>query len=142
MTLPAPDPDHQLFWSLTLYDNQTRSMLPDAPAIPPRREPAVPTPAATPSQDGATTIVMGPQRPATLPAGNWIQTLPGQGWFVILRLYSPAEPFFDKSWRPGRNPGWCANLPSVALDVLLCMMQVAPASRDAGWSHLVAWSGS
>ena len=33
--------------------------------------------------------------------GNLIQTLPGKGWFVILRLYSPLEPFFDKSWNPG-----------------------------------------
>jgi hypothetical protein len=32
--------------------------------------------------------------------GNWIQTMPGKGWFRILRLYSPLEPFFDKSWRP------------------------------------------
>ena len=32
--------------------------------------------------------------------GNWIQTMPGKGWFTILRLYSPLESFFDKSWRP------------------------------------------
>ena len=25
----------------------------------------------------------------------------GAHWLVILRLYSPLEPFFDKSWRPG-----------------------------------------
>jgi hypothetical protein len=32
--------------------------------------------------------------------GNWIQTIPGKGWFTILRLYSPLEPFFAKTWRP------------------------------------------
>jgi len=32
--------------------------------------------------------------------GNWIQPDPNKGVFVILRLYSPLEPFFDKSWRP------------------------------------------
>ena len=32
--------------------------------------------------------------------GNWIQTMPGKGWFTILRLYSPLEPFFTKAWRP------------------------------------------
>ena len=32
--------------------------------------------------------------------GNWIQTLPGKGWFVLLRLYGPLEPFFDKTWQP------------------------------------------
>ena len=31
---------------------------------------------------------------------NWIQTVPGKGWLGILRLYSPLQPFFDKSWRP------------------------------------------
>ncbi len=29
---------------------------------------------------------------------NWVQTIPGKGWFVIRRLYSPLEFFFDKSW--------------------------------------------
>jgi hypothetical protein len=24
----------------------------------------------------------------------------GKGWNTILRLYSPLESFFDKSWRP------------------------------------------
>jgi len=32
--------------------------------------------------------------------GNWIQTMPGKGWFTILRLYSPLESFFAKTWRP------------------------------------------
>ncbi len=25
--------------------------------------------------------------------------MPGKGWFLILRLYSPLEPFFTKGWR-------------------------------------------
>ena len=25
--------------------------------------------------------------------------MPGKGWFAILRLYSPLEPFFTKEWR-------------------------------------------
>jgi hypothetical protein len=32
--------------------------------------------------------------------GNWIQTMPGKGWFTLLRLYSPLESFFTKEWRP------------------------------------------
>ena len=32
---------------------------------------------------------------------NWVQTIPGKGWFVILRLYGPLKPWFDKTWRPG-----------------------------------------
>ena len=32
--------------------------------------------------------------------GCWIQTVPGKGFFVILRLYNPLSSFFDKTWRP------------------------------------------
>ncbi len=32
--------------------------------------------------------------------GPWIQTIHGRGWFVLLRLYGPLEPFFDKTWQP------------------------------------------
>jgi hypothetical protein len=36
---------------------------------------------------------------------NWVQTIPGKGWFMILRLYGPLEPWFNKTWRPGdRTP--------------------------------------
>jgi hypothetical protein len=27
--------------------------------------------------------------------------VPGKGWFGIFRLYSPLEPWFDKTWRLG-----------------------------------------
>lgn len=50
--------------------------------------------------DGSTTVYFGPTQPAGIKRGNWIQTMPNKGWFMLLRLYSPLEPFFDKSWRP------------------------------------------
>jgi hypothetical protein len=58
-----------------------------------------PSPAAEASADGSTTVYLGPTQPAGVQAGNWIQTMPGKGWWVILRLYSPLEPFFTKQWR-------------------------------------------
>ncbi|MBT3254927.1 MAG: DUF1254 domain-containing protein [Deltaproteobacteria bacterium] len=30
-------------------------------------------------------------------AANWIQTIPGKGWFSVLRLYSPTEAWYDKT---------------------------------------------
>jgi len=30
-----------------------------------------------------------------------VQTWPGRGWFTILRLFGPLEPWFDRSWKPG-----------------------------------------
>jgi hypothetical protein len=59
-----------------------------------------PSPAAEPNADGSITVYFGPKQPDGVKRGNWIQTIPNKGWFVILRLYSPLEPFFDKSWRP------------------------------------------
>jgi hypothetical protein len=44
-------------------------------------------------------VYIGPSQPAGAKRGNWIQTMPGKGWWVILRLYSPLEPFFTKQWR-------------------------------------------
>jgi hypothetical protein len=32
---------------------------------------------------------------------NWVQTWPGKGYNVMLRLYGRLEPWFDKTWRPG-----------------------------------------
>ena len=33
--------------------------------------------------------------------GNWLATVPGRGYFAILRLYGPTEAAIDKSWKPG-----------------------------------------
>jgi hypothetical protein len=88
------------FWSFTIYDNQTRSML-QTPQIYPRAgSQSYPSPAAVPNRDGSTTIYFSPKRPKRVKEGNWIQTDPKKGWFSILRLYSPLQPFFDKTWRP------------------------------------------
>ena len=98
VTLP-PDIPEARFWSLTLYDNQTRSLLATPQRYPRAGSQSYPTPAATTNPDGSTTVHIGPEQPAGVPEGNWIQTMPGKGWFVVLRLYSPLAPFFDKSWR-------------------------------------------
>jgi hypothetical protein len=60
-----------------------------------------PTPAAEAESDGSTVVYFSPTQPDRVAAGHWIQTDPARGWFVLLRLYSPLQPFFDKTWRPG-----------------------------------------
>jgi hypothetical protein len=99
VTLP-PDIPAARFWSITLYDNQTRSMLETPQRFPRAGSQSYPSPAATPNDDGSTTITFGPERPSDSPESNWIQTTEGKGWFPILRLYSPLASFFDKTWRP------------------------------------------
>ncbi len=49
--------------------------------------------------DNSVDVYFGPKAPAGK-EGNWVQTWPGKGWSVILRLYGPLQPFFDKTWRP------------------------------------------
>jgi hypothetical protein len=60
-----------------------------------------PSPAADTEPDGSTVVYFSPTQPDDIAPGNWIQIDPDRGWFVILRLYSPLQPFFDKTWRPG-----------------------------------------
>jgi hypothetical protein len=100
VVLPAKIPA-EAFWSLTLYDNQTRSMLQTPQNYPRAGSQAYPSPAAAAAADGTTTVWFGPSQPEGVARGNWIQTAPGKGWFTILRLYSPLPSFFDKSWRVG-----------------------------------------
>ncbi len=89
------------FWSFTLYDNQTRSMLQTPQRFPRAGSQSYPSPAAATSADGSTTIYFSPEQPDGVERGNWIQTDPNKGWFTILRLYSPLETFFTKQWRAG-----------------------------------------
>jgi hypothetical protein len=99
VTLPKGIPA-RAFWSFTVYDNQSRSMLDTPQRYPRAGSQSYPSPAAEASADGSTTIYFAPTQPQGVLRGNWIQTMPGKGWFTILRLYSPLETFFTKEWRP------------------------------------------
>ncbi|MFG2883564.1 DUF1254 domain-containing protein [Streptomyces sp. NPDC048297] len=93
--LPA-DPPARLFWSLTLYDaetaaevdaeGQTYSSLNGMNDI-------------VFGEDKSVTIHVGPERPEG--AGNWIRTVPGRGWFALIRWYGPEQAFFDRRYKPG-----------------------------------------
>jgi hypothetical protein len=85
------------FWSVIVYDNQTRSMVQTD-----QKQPSVSSMNAgvKTNPDGSVDVFFGPKAPEGY-ENNWIQTLPGKGWFMILRLYGPLEPWFDKTWRPG-----------------------------------------
>jgi hypothetical protein len=95
VSLP-PNIPHSRFWSMMVYDNQTRSMLQTGQAKPDlgSQSGTVET-----NADGSTDVYFGPTAPDGK-ANNWIQTVPGKGYFAILRLYNPEAAFFDKSWRP------------------------------------------
>jgi hypothetical protein len=100
VTLPKGIPAAK-FWAFTVYDTQTRAMLDTPQRYPRAGSQSYPSPAAEQNPDGSTTVYFAPEQPGGVARGNWIQTIPGKGWYVWLRLYGPLEPFFDKSWRPG-----------------------------------------
>jgi hypothetical protein len=97
LTLPANIPAKD-FWSFVLYDPQTRSML----QTPNTSYPSISSLGSEihSNADGSTTVWFGPEPPEGNKV-NWVQTVPGKGWFTILRLYGPLESWFDRSWRPG-----------------------------------------
>jgi len=84
------------FWSVTLYEAENASGLANGqpfPSLGSRDKPA-------PNADGSTDIYLGPNAPDGK-QGNWLATVPGKGYFAILRLYSPTEAAINKSWKPG-----------------------------------------
>jgi hypothetical protein len=52
--------------------------------------------------DGSIDIDIGPQATQRHET-NWIRTLPGTGWFSLLRPYGPLQHWIDKVRKPG-NP--------------------------------------
>jgi hypothetical protein len=53
------------------------------------------------NDDGSVDLYFGPELPEGAPESNWLKTVPGKGWFTLFRLYSPTQPFFDQTWKPG-----------------------------------------
>jgi hypothetical protein len=84
------------FWSVVAYDADSRSILRNDQPLPSVSTYTHPRPRA----DGSIEILFGPDEPRD-PDANWIQTVPGKGWFVLVRFYGPLEPFFDRTWKPG-----------------------------------------
>jgi hypothetical protein len=85
------------FWSVVLYDVDTRCMIvnPQGETEVNSRQPLVK------GKDGSVGLVFSPKKPDGVPGANWIQTNPEKGWFTYFRWYSPTKGFFDRSWKMG-----------------------------------------
>jgi hypothetical protein len=84
------------FWSVIVYDNQTRSMVQTDQEFP---SVSSQTKGLLINADGSVDVYFGPKPPSGK-ENNWVQTIPGKGWFMLLRLYGPLEPWFNGTWRP------------------------------------------
>jgi len=96
LNIPANVPAKD-FWSVVVYDPQTRSELQTSQEFPSKNNKKT---KLLENADGSVDLYFGPTPPKGKEA-NWIETVPGKGWLVLLRLYGPLEPWFDKTWRPG-----------------------------------------
>jgi len=90
--LPPNAPAKQ-FWSITLYDVSTRTLIENGSDITDRssRQDLVK------NADGSVDLYVGPKAPAGFEK-NWIPTLAGKAWFPYFRLYGPTEAFFNRTW--------------------------------------------
>ncbi len=96
LNIPA-NPPAKDFWALTMYDNQTRSQLQTSQAFP---TVGSQDKGLKKNDDGSYDIYFAPKAPQGF-ENNWLETIPGKGWFTILRMYGPLQAWIDKSWRPG-----------------------------------------
>ena len=89
-TIPAKN-----FWSVTVYHPDTRSLLQNGmpkPSISSYDKPVA-------NADGSVDLWFAPEAPKGKEK-NWVRTIPGEGWEILLRLYGPLEPYFDQTWKP------------------------------------------
>ena len=89
-----PDVPVGQWWSVTLYDIETRCFV-DTPHDKVDRSSRD---ALAINADGSIDLVFAPEPPPGTPESNWIPTVPGRAWFTYFRLYAPLQAYFDASW--------------------------------------------
>jgi len=85
------------FWSVIVYDKQSRLIIPTDQSWP-----SVYSSLGSihVNLDGSIDVWFGPIVPKNAES-NWVKTIPGKSWYLILRLYYPLEAWYTKSWKPG-----------------------------------------
>jgi hypothetical protein len=92
-----PDIFTSSFWSVIVYDSLTKLIIQNDqlwPSIHSNCKKLIV------NQDGSVDIRFGPVAPQGK-AINWLQTIPGKEWYIVLRMYNAPESCFSESWKPG-----------------------------------------
>jgi hypothetical protein len=84
----------ELFWSVTVYEADTRCLIDNDQQ---RDDRGSPDTDLMYGVDGSVDLTFGPRQPTC--AENWIQTIPGRHWFAYFRFYGPLGGYFDRSWK-------------------------------------------
>lgn len=88
-----PKAPAKLFWSITIYDIDTRCLIQNKTQVADRSS----VQSLVTNTDGSVDLYFGPSAPKGFEK-NWVQTVPGKAWFTYFRLYGPLQPYFDKRW--------------------------------------------
>jgi hypothetical protein len=91
-----PNPPARLFWAVTAY-NITDGTMVEAPQLMPSINGYN---KIASNSDASVDLWFAPEKPANVPASNWIQTVSGRNFLVALRLYGTGVEFFDQTWKP------------------------------------------
>ena len=94
LNVPGPVPG-KLFWSGTVYDVDTRSEIDSGQG---RAAVRSVYEKPQPNADGSYDLYFGPKAPAGKES-QWVQTIPGKGFFVYFRIYGPEQAAFDGTWK-------------------------------------------
>lgn len=96
LSIPQPVPA-KLFWSVTVYDTDTRSQISTDQGYAALRSMFE---LKDLNNGQSVELYFGPKAPAGKEK-QWIKTIPGKGWFAYIRIYGPEAAAFDGSWKPG-----------------------------------------
>ncbi len=86
-----------LFWSNTVYDVDTRALIATDQNRAAMRSHIDELQA---NADGSYTFYFGPNAPVGKES-MWVKTIPGKGWWSVLRIYGPEADSFNGNWIPG-----------------------------------------
>lgn len=89
-----PNAPAKQFWSVTLYDVDTRAIIQNKQQIADRssRQPDL-----VKNADGSVDLWVGPVPPKDFEK-NWIPSASGRACFAYFRLYAPTEAYFNREW--------------------------------------------
>ncbi len=93
------EPKTDMFWSLTIYDPDTRVLLDNRDMVD-GSDVTVDSLLQQPKKndDGSFVVMLGPDEAPEGWEGNYVRTLPERGWFPYIRAYGAHAEFFDGSW--------------------------------------------
>jgi hypothetical protein len=90
-----PNPPVANFWSITVYDARNRLIIRNEIR---KSDLSSRTEGLQTNEDGSIDLYFGP----TAPEGkenNWVQTNPGESWFMYMRFYGPLKPYDQQTYQ-------------------------------------------